>query len=68
MICNCMRQLVPPYTPDTYEVSVARCNVHGDPSLPACYDCGGKGDVYGENRDDPLFWPCVPCRGTGVRV
>lgn len=64
--CNCSRQLIPPYTPSTYEVSPARCNEHGDPSLPACSECEGKGNVWGKNRDDPPWWNCVRCGGSGV--
>jgi hypothetical protein len=43
------------------------CPVHGDPeSNTACGGCNGCGNVSGVYADDPKWWPCVDCGGSGL--
>lgn len=45
----------------------ALCPVHGDPeNNKPCGVCNGCGNVSGERADDPKWWWCVRCGGTGL--
>ena len=67
--CGCKRHPSGSISTMIWGVVAALCPVHGDPvANKPCGCCNGCGTVSGENHDDPKWWPCVPCGGTGLRA